>query len=106
MPYINEELKNRELPSGICIRAAIDEMIEEVKDTFKEKERDGVAHYIIARLGVGILKPESINMSYAERSRITTLFNNANLECYRRILAGYEDNGISKNGDIPEYENV
>ena len=109
MPYINEEMQNRECDlrswdgrCGVtCVSRQVDELVAAIK-CFDPEDREGVVNYSISRIVAGSLKPDT-GWRYKFLNRAYGTFLSAAAEFYRRMVAPYEDKCIEKNGDIPEY---
>lgn len=92
MPYIAPE-------SRPAYDHEIELLISKLRTSLK---KDGDVNYVISRIVAGTFKPDA-GWSYETASDGTKAFEAAGTEFYRRVLAPYEDKGIVKNGDIPEY---
>ena len=105
MPYINEEMQERETSPGIDEDFAdqVTGLIDGIKREFPLEEREGAVNYAISRIVAGSLRPEE-RWRYAALNHALGTFFSAGLEFYRRLVGPYEDLCIAKNGDIPEYE--
>jgi hypothetical protein len=100
MPYIDPEYRKK-------LDNELDYLI---RDTHSYVRNDpgkmkGVAHYLVIRLALGLLKP-SEGWSYSSLSDVIGTLEAAKLEMYRRLLAPYEDDAILKNGDLDEYSEL
>jgi hypothetical protein len=94
MPYIKPELR-------IELDYLISRLIEEV--SYSHHNRDGVLNYIISSVCAEGIKGIEEQYQYKTLNSLIGVFECAKLECYRRLVAPYEDKAIEKNGDIASY---
>jgi len=94
MPYITKDKKE-----------LIDDPIDKLVYQFREElgwNDAGAANYTITRVVLGCMKPGS-GWSYGSLSDVIKTLECAKLEIVRRLLDGYEDKAIRKNGDLDEF---
>lgn len=103
MPYINNEMQNRDNCEDYSLTSQIDDLILVIRNTYTEDEYEGVCNYTISRIVAGAMKPQT-GWRYKWLNRAYGTFLSAGAEFYRRVVGPYEDKCIEKNGDIPEYE--
>lgn len=84
MPYIKQE-----------DRPKFDEHIKALSDVIACA---GDFNYVISRLGINLI--ERLGGRYDNHNTVIGAMECAKLELYRRRTGPYEDNAITKNGDI------
>ena len=92
MPYISSEL-----------RAKFDPCIDHLQDMLDDEKWEGELNYIITRLVAGRFSRVT---RYQTIARVCGVLSNVKDEFYRRLAVPYENVAWSKNGDIPEYEEL
>lgn len=98
MPYIKQEDRK-------FVDSGMDYLVELVQELDGQPvAQPGVINYLITQLVVRTMRPEA-GWTYSSLSKSLAVFRDAEAEMRRRLLDPYEDKAITKNGDIPEYEN-
>ena len=96
MPYVKQELRQR-------VDSTLDELVQRgLLHTNSQRERKGLANYLVTRLVLRLLKPND-GWNYASLADVDDTLDCANKEIYRRLIAPYEDEAIKKNGDLSEF---
>jgi hypothetical protein len=96
MPYITQEHRQNLDP---VIEKLCKDLGPMVKDERQVLKTAGNLNYTLTRICNQVMgKP-----SYAKIAIITGVLENVKQEFYRRVAAGYEDEKIQVNGDVPEY---
>lgn len=114
MPYIAEkdrvkqvtdviecESESLQMYSEYQLNKVLDALIDHIR---AEGGKKGTCNYIVSRLVAGGMMPEE-GWGYDSISNARACLLDAGLELGRRLMDGYEDSCIERNGDIPEYEN-
>jgi len=94
MPYVNNVLRE-------VVDEKIDAVVHDILQHTKPEERDGLANYVVTRLVMGTLKPET-GWNYVSLSNVIKTLECAKAEIYRRKVAPYEDGAIARNRDLAE----
>lgn len=95
MPYIKQYLRD-------SVDADIDNLVMEAKRNCAG-DMDGAANYIITRIVAGLFKPDE-GWRYRYMAHAVGCLESVKAEFQRRIVAPYEDDCATANGDIGEYE--
>jgi len=115
MPYISKE-DRKFIDEQLDYHAAYPEMahyedgeprftIPELYDILRNVPSGkvkGATHYLIGRIALGAMKPES-GWGYSSLSEVIGMLRDAADEIQRRLLGPYENSAILKNGDVQEY---
>ncbi len=99
MPYIKSHL-----------RGSIDDKIEDLVNSIHNlyigneevnKNKNGVANYVITRIILGLLKPNN-GWNYDSLSDVNKTLECSKQEIYFRLVSLYESNKTQENGDVRE----
>lgn len=104
MPYIPEEDRIK-LIENLCqldLDTVLDGIINHVQNQTKKK---GLCNYMVSRIVAGGMAP-SEGWGYDTISNARSCLLDAGLELGRRLMDGYEDSCIERNGDVKEYANA
>ena len=90
MPYIKQERRDK-----------LDRQIGDLRLALEKLgDVEGDLTYVISRLIGGLFFK---NPSYGMIAHLTGVLENVKQEFYRRIAGPYEDEAITRNGDLPRY---
>lgn len=111
MPYIKQEDREkivdhvREVytesfpPARMELDRVLDYLISHIQ---KQDNKKGLCNYIVSRLVVGGMEPDE-GWGYDTISNAHAALHDAACELQRRLMNGYEDSCIKRNGDVKEY---
>lgn len=93
MPYIGQDQRDR-------VAAALAELVTALGEARESSGDDenigGILNYAVTIL----MKDSAVPKRYKDYERLVGMLECCKLELYRRIIAPYEDEKISSNGDV------
>jgi hypothetical protein len=101
MPYVR--LESREHLDA-TIRELARRIAEVARTMPEETAFAGLLNYACTSLAMQVVEARFGRLRYGTIATVTGVFKNISDEFYRRVAAVYEDRQITKNGDVPLYE--
>jgi hypothetical protein len=101
MPYVKPDHRKALDPA---IRELAKRVAEIASSLPEETAFAGLLNYACSSLAVEVLHARFGRLRYGVIATVTGVFNNIADEFYRRVAVPYEDQQVSRNGDLPLYE--
>lgn len=108
MPYIKkadreEQVVMQNNANGLR-KYSVDTVVQQlIKHIKTQPNKKGLCNYIVTRIVAGGMEPVE-GWGYDSISNARACLQDASDELLRRLMNGYEDSCIERNGDVPEYK--